>query len=168
MGGAEYQLRNVAMGALLHDVGKLAIPDAILLKPAALTREERMIMQRHAQIGYDLVKRIPFLAEAAEIVLTHHERCDGSGYPQGLRAAQIPLGAKIFAVADTIDAMTSNRPYRAALPFESAREQIVRGSGRQYDPQVASVFLSTPNEAWEAIRADTAIKTSAADGICNL
>jgi response regulator RpfG family c-di-GMP phosphodiesterase len=160
--GTAHELQNIVMGALLHDIGKLAIPDAILLKPGALTREERLIMQRHVQIGYDLVKRIPFLAEAAAIILTHHERCDGSGYPRGLRAAEIPLGAKIFAVADTVDAMTSDRPYRAALPFQEARNQIERGSGEQYDPQVASVFLNTPLEAWEEIRAETATRTSAA------
>jgi response regulator RpfG family c-di-GMP phosphodiesterase len=156
IGSSEHQLRSVAMGAWLHDIGKLAIPDAILLKPGPLTSEERRVMQRHSQIGYDLVKRIPFLAEAAEIVLLHHERCDGSGYPLGLKAQDIPLGAKIFAVSDTVDAMTSDRPYRSARPFQEAREQIQRGSGRLYDTQVADTFLSLPNETWEAIRAETA------------
>ncbi len=160
MGGTERQLRSVAMGAWLHDIGKLAIPDAILLKPGALTDEERRIMQLHVPIGYDLVKRIPFLAEAAEIILMHHERCDGTGYPRGLKAADIQLGAKIFAVADTVDAMTSDRPYRAAAPLRAAREQIERGSGTQYDSQVADAFLSIPNEAWERIREATAAETS--------
>jgi response regulator RpfG family c-di-GMP phosphodiesterase len=156
IGGTEHQLRSVAMGAWLHDIGKLAIPDAILLKPGPLTPEERRVMQRHSQIGYDLVKRIPFLAEAAEIVLMHHERCDGSGYPLGLKGQDIPLGAKIFAVSDTVDAMTSDRPYRSARPFQEAREQIQLGSGRLYDTQIADTFLSFPNETWEAIRAETA------------
>jgi response regulator RpfG family c-di-GMP phosphodiesterase len=155
VGGTEHQLRSIAMGASLHDIGKLAIPDAILLKPGLLTSEERCVMQRHSQIGYDLVKRIPFLAEAAEIVLLHHERCDGSGYPLGLRGQDIPLGARIFAVCDTVDAMTSDRPYRSARPFQEAREQIQRGAGTLYDAQVANAFLSISNDTWEAIRAET-------------
>jgi response regulator RpfG family c-di-GMP phosphodiesterase len=156
MGGLENQMRNIAMGAWLHDIGKLAIPDAILLKPGPLTEREREIMQRHAQIGYDLVKGIPFLAEAAEIIFAHHERCDGSGYPRSLKTQEIPAGARIFAVADTFDAMTSDRPYRRALPFQASREVIERGAGKQYDEQVARVFLSIPDETWEAIRLETA------------
>jgi response regulator RpfG family c-di-GMP phosphodiesterase len=161
MGGTQRQLRSIAVGAWLHDIGKLAIPDAILLKPGPLTEEERQIMQRHPQIGYDLVKRIPFLAEAAEIVLTHHERNDGTGYPQGLKAEDIPLGARIFAVVDTVDAMTSDRPYRSALPFREARKEIQHGSGSKYDSQVADVFLSIPNQSWEALRAEAAVKIPA-------
>jgi response regulator RpfG family c-di-GMP phosphodiesterase len=156
IGGLEGLMRNIAMGAWLHDIGKLAIPDAILLKPGPLTDEERAIMQRHAQIGYDLVKGIPFLADAAEIIFAHHERCDGSGYPRGLKMQQIPMGARIFAVADTFDAMTSDRPYRRALPFQASREVIERGAGKQYDSQVARVFLSIPDETWEVIRRETA------------
>ncbi len=156
MGGLEHELKTIAIGAWLHDIGKLATPDAILLKPGALTGEERTIMQHHVQIGYDLVKRIPFLAGAAEIILTHHERCDGSGYPRGLRRNEIPTGGKIFAVADTVDAMTSDRPYRLALPFQKALETIERESGRLFDPQVARVFLSIPGETWEALRTQTA------------
>jgi HD-GYP domain-containing protein (c-di-GMP phosphodiesterase class II) len=156
MGSLENHVRNIAMGAWLHDIGKLAIPDAILLKPGSLTDEEREIMQRHVQIGYDLVKGIPFLTDAAEIIFAHHERCDGSGYPRGLKAEEIPVGARIFAVADTFDAMTSDRPYRRALPFEASREVIERGAGKQYDSQVAIVFLSIPDETWEMIRRETA------------
>jgi response regulator RpfG family c-di-GMP phosphodiesterase len=156
MGGLENQMRNIAMGAWLHDIGKLAIPDAILLKPGPLTEEERENMQRHSQIGYDLVKGIPFLADAAEIIFAHHERCDGSGYPRGLKTEDTPVGAKIFAVADTFDAMTSDRPYRRALPFETSREVIERGAGKQYDSQVARVFLRIPDETWELIRRETA------------
>ena len=113
-------------------------------------------MQRHVQIGYDMVRGIPFLAEAAEIIFGHHERCDGSGYPRGLKAADIPVGARIFAVADTFDAMTSDRPYRRALPFKVSREAIERGAEKHYDPQVASVFLNIPDETWHAIRRETA------------
>jgi HD-GYP domain-containing protein (c-di-GMP phosphodiesterase class II) len=156
MGDLDNQMRNIAMGAWLHDIGKLAITDAILLKPGALTDEEREIMQRHVQIGYDLVKGIPFLANAAEIIFAHHERCDGSGYPRGLKTEEIPIGARIFAVADTFDAMTSDRPYRRALPFEASREVIERGAETQYDLEVATVFLSIPDETWKVIRKETA------------
>jgi response regulator RpfG family c-di-GMP phosphodiesterase len=156
VGGLDYQLRNIAMGAWLHDIGKLAISDTILLKPGPLTDEEREIMQGHVQIGYDLVKGIPFLADAAEIIFAHHERCDGSGYPRGLVAAEIPMGAKIFAIADTFDAMTSDRPYRRALPFAVSREVIEQGAGKQYDQLVANTFLRIAEETWEAIRRETA------------
>ncbi len=160
LGVAEHELKTIAMGAWLHDIGKLAIPDAILLKPGALTEEEWIIMRSHAQLGFDLVKRIPFLADAAEIILTHHERCDGSGYPQGLETMDVPLGARIFAVADTVDAMTSDRPYRAALSFEEAHDEIRRGSGSRYDSRVANVFLSVGIESWKEIRHSIDISAS--------
>ena len=146
------ELKTLSMGASLHDIGKLAIPDSILLKPGALSEEEWVVMRSHVQIGYDLVKQIPFLAEAAEIVLAHHERSDGTGYPRGLTGAEIPVGARIFAVADTVDAMTSVRPYRSALSFREAYEEIRRWSGIRYDPQVCHSFLRIPVEVWEAIR----------------
>jgi HD-GYP domain-containing protein (c-di-GMP phosphodiesterase class II) len=152
MHGTTQQLRSLAMGAWLHDIGKLAIPDAILLKPGALTEAERKIMQGHVQIGYDLVKRVLFLADAAEIILTHHERWDGSGYPRGLKGFDIPLNARIFSVVDTVDAMTSDRPYRFALPFQDAQNEIERQAGIHFDFQVAGVFLSISNETWETIR----------------
>src|SRR5579863_33928 len=155
MHGTQKHLKNLAMGAWLHDIGKLAIPDAILLKPGPLTTQEWEIMRSHVQIGYDLVNRIPFLADAAEIVLTHHERWDGSGYPRGLKGTDTPLGARIFAVADTVDAMTSDRPYRVALPFVKARNEIERLAGIQFDSKVVSAFLSIPSETWEAFRGQT-------------
>ncbi len=158
VGGLEGQLKNIAMGAWLHDIGKLAIPDGILLKPGALNDEERTVMQRHVMIGYDLVRGIPFLAEASEIIVAHHERWDGSGYPRGLRAEEIPLSARIFGVADTLDAMTSDRPYRAARPFSAARDVIERGSGKLFDSEVVDAFLSIPEETWESTRAEAAIK----------
>ncbi len=158
VGGLEGQLKNIAMGAWLHDIGKLAIPDGILLKPGALSDQERKVMQRHVVIGYDLVKGIPFLAEASEIILTHHERWDGSGYPRGLRGCEIPLSARIFAAADTLDAITSDRPYRAALPFSAARDVIARESGKLFDSVVADAFLSIPEESWASIRAGAATK----------
>lgn len=141
MGWQERQLMSLARGAYLHDIGKLGVPDAILLKPGQLTAEERKIMQCHAQIGFDLVKDIPFLADASEVVLRHHERFDGSGYPQGLKGEAIQLSARIFAIADTLDAITSERPYQRASSFESAREIIRRLSGTAFDPQVVNVFL---------------------------
>lgn len=152
LGANEREIKTIARGACLHDIGKLATPDAILLKPGALTENEWRIMQRHVETGYELVKRISFLADAAEIVLTHHERWDGSGYPRGLKGPEIPLGARVFAVADTVDAMTSDRPYRTALSFEEAEEEIRHGSGSRYDGRVATAFLSASIEDWKALR----------------
>ncbi len=163
LGATAHELKTVAMGAWLHDIGKLGIPDAILLKPGALTEQEWAIMRSHAQVGFDLVKRIPFLADAAEIILTHHERCDGSGYPRGLKTADIPIGARIFAVADTVDAMTSDRPYRQALSFEEAHDEIKRGSGTRYDSRVANGFLGLPIESWKTLRQSIEIPGSEPD-----
>lgn len=146
------QLKQIARGAYMHDIGKIGIPDSILLKPGKLTPSERATMESHARIGYELVSRVSFLAGAAEIVLTHQERFDGTGYPQGLVGAEIPLGARIFAVADTLDAMTSDRPYRNALSFAAAHAEITRESGRQFDPEVVRVFLSIPESRWLEIR----------------
>lgn len=145
------QLSNLARGAYLHDIGKLGIPDGILLKPGPLTAEERKLMQRHVQIGFDIVKGIPFLADAAEIILTHHERFDGSGYPRGTKEDQIPMGGRIFAVADTLDAITSDRPYHRAESFGSARDAIRRLSGSHFDPQIVDVFLNLPEDIWPTI-----------------
>lgn len=152
LGATEQELKMIARGAWLHDIGKLATPDAILLKPGALNQEEWRVMKQHAAIGYDLVKRIPFLGEAAEIIWAHHERWNGTGYPRGLKGNDIPLGARIFAVADTVDAMTSDRPYRSALSFEKAQEEIRGGGGRLYDSQVVSAFLAYEIEKWKALR----------------
>src|ERR1700760_1202014 len=120
------RVRIIARGAFLHDVGKMAIPDAILRKPGRLSADEQAIMREHAYLGYQLLRNIPFLQEAAEIVYSHQERYDGSGYPRGLRGDQIPLGARIFAIADTFDAITSDRPYRAAQSIPSGRREIER------------------------------------------
>ena len=145
-------LRTIARGSFLHDIGKIGIPDAILLKPDRLSEAETAVMQTHARIGYELVCRIAFLTPAAQIVLTHQERWDGTGYPQGLRGKEIPLGARIFSVADTLDAMTSDRPYRSALSFAAAREEIARQAVRQFDPDVVAVFMAIPEEVWRKIR----------------
>lgn len=148
MGVNKALLRHIARGAFLHDIGKMGIPDDILRKPGPLTLDEREVMRRHCEIGYAVLERIPFLKEAAEIVLSHQECYDGSGYPHGLKGEQIPIGARIFAVADTLDAMISDRPYRKALPISAARDEIERFSGRQFDPRVVRVFLSIPERVW--------------------
>jgi response regulator RpfG family c-di-GMP phosphodiesterase len=150
------QLKTLKRGVHLHDIGKIGIPDAILRKPGKLTVEERAIMEGHVRIGYELVCHIAFLAGSAEIVLTHHEHYDGTGYPQGLRGEEIPLSSRIFAVADTLDAMTSDRPYRRALPNSVAREEIIRESGRQFDPKVVEGFLAIPEGVLETIRLEGA------------
>ena len=151
MGWSETQKRGLARGAHLHDIGKLGIPDSILLKPGPLSADERILMQSHAQIGFDLVKDIAFLSDASEIVLTHHERYNGGGYPRGLRGDEILPGVRIFAVADSFDAITSDRPYRRASSFEEGRETIRQRSGTLFDPQVVSIFLSIPEETWPTI-----------------
>ena len=151
MGVDNSLLRQIARGAFLHDIGKMGVPDQILRKPGPLTPEERAIMRRHCDIGYAVLERIPFLKEAAEIVLAHQEFYDGTGYPRGLKGEQIPLGARIFAVADTLDAMISDRPYRKALPISAARDEIRRFSGTQFDPQVVKIFLAQPEQLWREL-----------------
>ena len=156
IGCSKEELKQILRGSYLHDIGKIGTPDAVLLKEGKLSAEEMAVMQTHVRIGYDLVSRIAFLAPAAAIVLTHQERWDGTGYPQGLVGEEIPLGARIFAIADTLDAMTSDRPYRKALPFSAARDEIMRHSGLQFDPEIVRVFLSIPEQVWENIRNDVA------------
>jgi len=130
----------------------MAIPDAILRKPGALDSDEKLIMQEHCYRGYHMLRKIPFLAEAADIVYSHQEKFDGTGYPRGLKGEQIPLGARIFAVADTLDAITSDRPYRAAQPTKAALIEIAKFSGTQFDPTVVRTFLSMPDTIWEDLR----------------
>jgi putative nucleotidyltransferase with HDIG domain len=154
MGLPQDRVRVVARGAFLHDVGKMAIPDAILRKPGRLSPEEQAIMQQHALLGYQMLRKIPFLHEAADIVYSHQERYDGSGYPRGLKGDQIPLGARIFAIADTFDAMTSDRPYRAAQSVSSGRREIARQAGKQFDPEIVSVFQSISEQIWQELRTE--------------
>jgi putative nucleotidyltransferase with HDIG domain len=149
-----HQIPIVARGAFLHDIGKMAIPDAILLKPSKLRADEQKVMREHCARGYQMLRKIPFLQEAAEIVYSHQEHYDGSGYPRRLKGEQIPLGARIFAVADTLDALTSDRPYRKATTFSAARQEIKRCSGTQFDPKVVEVYLSLPDQLWEDLRAE--------------
>jgi len=135
-------LQQVYWGSLLHDIGKIAIPDLILLKTGPLTEDEWEIMRSHPQRGHDIIDHIPFMHEAADIVLCHEERWDGSGYPQGLAGEAIPWGARLFAVIDTLDAMTSDRPYRKAQSFDAAKAEIIKMSGHQFDPRVVEAFLA--------------------------
>lgn len=146
------RVRVIARGAYLHDVGKMAVPDDILRKPGPLTPKEQVIMREHALQGYNLLRKIPYLHEVAEIVYSHQERYDGSGYPRGLKGDQIPLGARIFAIADTLDAMTSDRPYRAACSIASARREIESEAGKQFSPEIVTVFLSVPEQLWQDLR----------------
>jgi putative nucleotidyltransferase with HDIG domain len=154
MGISPAEIKMIARGAFLHDIGKMAIPDEILRKPARLTLEEQEIMREHCTRGYHILRKIPFLAEAADIVYSHQEHFDGSGYPNHLKGGEIPLGARIFALADTLDAITSDRPYRKASNFDAARQEILRCSGTQFDPSVVEVFLKIPNELWQELRAE--------------
>ena len=152
MGLSADQIRIIARGAFLHDIGKMAIPDAILHKPGKLDPEEIATMREHCYRGYQILRRIPFLAEAAEIVYAHQEKFDGTGYPRGLKGEQIPLGARIFSVADTLDAITSDRAYRPRQPYSAARAEIEHWKGRQFDPQVVDVFLAMPEHIWDDLR----------------
>jgi putative nucleotidyltransferase with HDIG domain len=167
MGLSSEQVKVIARGAFLHDIGKMAIPDAILRKPAKLSGGEQTVMREHCERGYNIVRKIPFLAEAAEIVYSHQEFYNGTGYPRGLRGEQIPLGARIFALADTLDAITSDRPYREARTFDIARQEILRCSGSQFDPALVEVFVKIPNELWIELRTElnrTNSTISALDG----
>jgi putative nucleotidyltransferase with HDIG domain len=154
IGIAPAEIKVIARGAFLHDIGKMAIPDEILRKPGALNPEEQEVMRDHCTRGYHMLRKIPFLSEAAEIVYSHQEHYDGGGYPNRLRGNEIPIGARIFAVADTLDAITSDRPYRKARSFDVARGEILRCSGSQFDPTVVEVFLKIPNELWHELRSE--------------
>jgi putative nucleotidyltransferase with HDIG domain len=137
-------LEGLEMGALLHDVGKIGVPDGILLKKGGLTDEERDVVRRHPDLGASLLRRIPFLAGAREIVESHHEKFDGSGYPKGLKGEEIPIGARIFAVVDVFDALTTDRPYKTALSYRSAADSLANGRGTHFDPDVVDAFLEIP------------------------
>jgi len=134
-------LREVYWGSLLHDIGKIGVPDAILLKQGQLSDKEWQIMREHPRNGHHILQNLPFLSMAADIVLCHEERFDGSGYPAGLKGEEIPLAARLFAVIDTLDAMTFDRPYRKALSFDTAKAEILRMAGSQFDPKAVDTFL---------------------------
>jgi cyclic di-GMP phosphodiesterase len=148
LGVQEPELSQIRWGALLHDIGKIGIPDAILRKPGKLTEEEWCVMRLHPEKGFRILENIPFLAHARDIVLHHQERFDGLGYPMRKSGEDIPLGARIFAVVDTLDAMTSDRPYRKGLPYERARDELLKYAGKQFDPRIVQAFLEIPAERW--------------------
>lgn len=148
-------LASLAQGALLHDIGKIGIPDWILLMPAPLGPDERLIMRRHPVLGAELVDKIGWLRPARELILTHHERYDGKGYPRGLQGEAIPLAARVFAVADTFDALTTERPYHAAVAWEDAACTLAAGRGSQFDPAPVDAFLRVPFEDWVRIASAT-------------
>jgi len=151
--GDPARLRQIYWGALLHDIGKIGISDAILLKPGPLDEHEMAVMRTHPEIGYAILKDVSFMQEAAQIVLCHEERFDGKGYPRGLAGNAIPLGARLFAIIDTLDAMTSDRPYRSGLPFNSAKAEIRRCSGEQFDPEAVAALLAEETVLREMVAA---------------
>lgn len=148
-----HQLHQIYWGALLHDIGKIGVSDAVLLNQGALNKNEWEEMRSHPEKGYHIVSQIPGMVEAAEIVRSHEERFDGSGYPRGLRGEQICFGARLFAVIDTLDAITSDRPYRKASSFEQARDEIVKMSGTQFDPLAVQAFLAEETTLREMVDA---------------
>ncbi len=139
-------LVDLYCGALLHDLGKIGIPDAVLLKKGRLDAEELAIMRGHPEIGYTIINHIGYLSKAAEIIRAHHEHFDGSGYPRGLQGAEIPSGARVFAVADTLDALTVKRPYRDPVSYEEAKRDILAASGKLFDPSVVDAFMKASDE----------------------
>ena len=143
---------EMEFGFLLHDVGKVAVPDAILFKPSRLSEEEQTVIRRHPVVGWEILREIDFLGEAKLVVRHHHERWDGGGYPDGLRGDDIPLVARVFAVADTLDALTTDRPYRPATTFDAARTEIAAMSGTQFDPEIVAAFSGMPAARFEALR----------------
>jgi putative nucleotidyltransferase with HDIG domain len=149
LGMSGRELQELEKGALLHDIGKIGISDNILLKPGQLDNNEWIEMRKHPQVGYAILSEIDFLKSPAEIILSHHERFDGTGYPKRLIKEQIPIGARIFALVDTLDAMTSDRPYRKALPFTSVVNEIIKFRGTQFDPAITDLFLSISRNQWE-------------------
>lgn len=142
------RIQEIRAGALLHDIGKIGIPDSILNKPSSLTDDEWVQMRKHPEIGYSIVQGLIGDGEGAEVVLCHHERYDGSGYPRGLKGGQIPLGARLFAVVDAYDALTSSRPYRECVSHWEAMHEILRSSRSHFDPDVVAQFVKVPEERW--------------------
>ncbi|MDT7808226.1 MAG: cyclic di-GMP phosphodiesterase [Acidobacteriota bacterium] len=152
LGLGEEQMRSLEFGSLLHDIGKIGVPDAILRKPAKLTEEEWVRMREHPLHGQKILRGIEFLEGASRVVAQHHEKWDGSGYPLGLSGMEIDLNARIFAVADAFDAITSDRVYRRGRSYEEALAELEAYSGRQFDPRVVEVFRVVPREEWDDIR----------------
>jgi putative nucleotidyltransferase with HDIG domain len=143
---------QMEFGFLLHDVGKVAVPDAVLFKPGPLSEPERTLMMQHPVVGAEILRDVEFLGEGKLVVRNHHEHWDGSGYPDRLAGEEIPLAARVFAVADALDALTTDRPYRAARSFEAARAEILRSSGSQFDPAVIAAYDAIGDETFAALR----------------
>jgi ribonuclease P protein subunit RPR2 len=142
---------QVEFGFLLHDIGKVAVADAILFKPEPLTQGERTLMEQHPLVGFEILRGVDFLGEAKDVVRSHHERWDGKGYPDGLAAEAIPLAARVFAVADTLDALTTDRPYRPGRSFAEARVIVTEGAGTQFDPAITEALARVPDQALQRI-----------------
>ncbi len=164
MGIRGHELEEIGRGALLHDIGKIGVPDAVLLKPGKLTPDEWKEMRKHPDIGHQMIQQIPFLSTPATIVLSHQERWDGQGYPRNLKGNEIHIGARIFAVADTLDAMTSDRPYRKGTTFANAIAEIHRCAGTQFDPEVVRAFLDIGEEGLVRIRDEMAARKKGGQG----
>ncbi|HUI72251.1 MAG TPA: HD domain-containing phosphohydrolase [Spirochaetia bacterium] len=145
---SSFELQNLKWGAYLHDVGKIGVPEHILLKPGELNKEERGVVERHPLMGWTMLQGIDFLSYATDVVLSHHERFDGTGYPNRLARSEIPLHARIFAIMDALDAMTSERPYRPPLRFTEACGEFEHGAGTQFDPEILSIFLRASESTW--------------------
>jgi putative two-component system response regulator len=157
------EMRIIEQGVLLHDIGKIGVPDELLRKSGKLSESELLLTQNHPEIGYRILSSIKFLKGAAELVLHHHEQYDGKGYPQHLSGDQINYGARIFAVADALDALTSNRSFQAAISFDAAALEIKKMSGAQLDPALVNDFLKIPASEWEIVRNEVAANTKRAD-----
>jgi response regulator RpfG family c-di-GMP phosphodiesterase len=147
----EEEMKRLKVGALFHDSGKIGVEDKILFKADALTKEEWQVMKTHVHMGEQIISKIPLLHSALPVVTQHHERWDGTGYPAGLSGEQIDIKARVFAVADAIDAITSNRPYDAPRTFEEVRNELVASAGKQFDPKIVEAFCRVPLEEWTSL-----------------
>jgi len=152
LGLDEATLADIQLGRELHDIGKIGVRDSILLKPGPLTPEEWKEMKLHPEIGFRMLAKMPYLYEASRIVHQHQERWDGLGYPKGLKGEEIVIGARIFVIADTMDAITSDRPYRKGRPLQAAKDEIQRCAGTQFDPALVETYLKIPDSTWEGVR----------------
>lgn len=150
------RIRTIARAAFLHDIGKLGVPEALLHKRTALSTDEITIMQNHCDLGYKLIRRMPFLLEESELIQAHHERWDGKGYPLGSRGETIPVGARVIAVVNAFDCISSDQPYRLARPMEVAVQELADGSGSQFDPSIVAAFMKVPQSTWLQVREEVA------------
>jgi putative two-component system response regulator len=163
LGLDDTQIKTIERGVLLHDIGKIGIPDELLRKPGQLSHSEWLLMQKHPEIGFRILSSIKFLKEAAQLVLHHHEQYDGNGYPHHLKGTEINLGARIFSIVDALDDLTTNRPFQAAISFEDAIQKIREMSGSHLDPILLDKFLEVPVAEWKALRLEISATTKRAD-----